>query len=105
MQGDILSNVELIENLELTKATATDIQAKVEQARDTEKQINLNREQYRYDWSRGSLSLCVCILIWNGRPVAARAAMMYFLINDLWKINQMYYYSLKAFITVFLRFV
>jgi hypothetical protein len=25
------------------------------------------------------------------------------LINDLWKINQMYYYSLKAFITVFQR--
>ena len=26
--------------------------------------------------------------------------MLYFLINDLWKINQMYYFSLKAFLTV-----
>ena len=30
--------------------------------------------------------------------------MLYFLVNDLWKINQMYYFSLKAFVNVFLRY-
>ena len=39
------------------------------------------------------------------RSVAARAAMLYFLLNDLWKVNQMYHFSLKAFLTVFFRYV
>lgn len=42
-------------------------------------------------------------LLLSCRPVGARAAMLYFLINELWKINQVYHYSLKAFVTVFNR--
>jgi len=40
--------VELIENLELTKKTSIEIQAKVEKAVETEEVINKNREAYRY---------------------------------------------------------
>jgi len=79
--GDILSNVELIEGLEVTKKTSEEIKEKVILAKETETTINATREAYR--------------------PVATRAAMIYFLINDLWKIDHMYQFSLKAFITVF----
>ena len=39
----------------------------------------------------------------NYREAAARAAVLYFILNDLHKINPMYQFSLKAFSIVFLR--
>lgn len=82
-QGDILGDTELIENLEKTKATASEISEKVKEAKVTEAEINQAREQYR--------------------PVAARAAMLYFLLNSLNVIDHFYQFSLSAFITVFYR--
>lgn len=35
------------------------------------------------------------------RPVASRASLLYFILNDLNKINMLYQFSLKAFNTVF----
>ncbi|KAJ4456876.1 putative Dynein heavy chain 17; axonemal [Paratrimastix pyriformis] len=58
-QGDILSNVALIEQLEKTKLTAQEIKEKVTLAKETEASLNQIRESYR--------------------PVAARAALLYFL--------------------------
>jgi len=81
--GDILSNVELIEQLEKTKITANEIQEKVKEAKITEANLNQVRESYR--------------------PVAARAALLYFLVNDLWKIDHMYQFSLNAFLVVFYK--
>lgn len=40
--------MELIENLEETKRTSTEIMQKVELAKTTEQMINTSREQYRY---------------------------------------------------------
>lgn len=82
-KGDILSNVELIEGLEITKKTVNEIKEKVKLAKETEANLNQTREAYR--------------------PVANRAALIYFLINDLWKIDHMYQFSLKAFIIVFYK--
>lgn len=62
-QGDILEDIELIENLEETKRTALDIEDKVRQARATEGSISKAREVYR--------------------PVAARGSLVYFLIDGL----------------------
>ncbi|KAG9396803.1 Dynein heavy chain and region D6 of dynein motor [Carpediemonas membranifera] len=81
--GDILSNIELIENLEKTKATSAEVNEKVKLAIVTEKDLNATRELYR--------------------PVAARSSLLYFLLTDLSKIDHMYQYSLKAFIAVFYR--
>ena len=39
----------------------------------------------------------------NYRPAAARAALLYFILNDLHRINPMYQFSLKAFTIVFVR--
>ncbi|VEL10084.1 unnamed protein product [Protopolystoma xenopodis] len=79
--GNFLGDHSLVENLETNKKMAKDIEEKVTQAKITEKEINFARETYRV--------------------VAGRAALSYFIMNDLCLINPMYQFSLKAFSTVF----
>jgi dynein heavy chain len=78
---DILSDTALVINLETTKRTADEIEIKVEEAKCTSKKIDEAREQYR--------------------PAAIRASLLYFILNDLHKINPIYQFSLKAFSVVF----
>ncbi|EDQ88776.1 outer dynein arm heavy chain beta [Monosiga brevicollis MX1] len=80
-EGDFLRDEALVEGLENTKVTAKEIAEKVEQAKVTEQEIELARENYR--------------------PAAARAALLYFIVNELDKIHPMYQISLKAFKVVF----
>ncbi|XP_059027314.1 dynein axonemal heavy chain 11 [Mustela lutreola] len=82
-EGSFLDDTELVERLEMTKATAAEIESKVIEAKENERKINEARGCYR--------------------PVAARASLLYFVINDLRKINPIYQFSLKAFNMLFLR--
>jgi dynein heavy chain len=82
-EGDLTENLPLIENLEESKRLAAEIQEKVRVARETEVKINAAREAYR--------------------PVANRAALMFFLLAELRKVNAFYEYSLSAFVDVFER--
>ncbi|XP_065549706.1 dynein axonemal heavy chain 17 [Lathamus discolor] len=79
--GDFLGDTVLVENLETTKRTAMEIEEKVKEAKATETQINAARENYR--------------------PAAERAALLYFILSDLSKINPIYQFSLKAFHGIF----
>ncbi|XP_067212065.1 dynein beta chain, ciliary [Linepithema humile] len=79
--SNVLGDTSLVENLETTKRTAADIEAKVTEARGTSQQIDAARELYR--------------------PAAARASLLYFILNDLNTINPIYQFSLKAFSVVF----
>nr|XP_048307819.1 dynein axonemal heavy chain 17 [Myodes glareolus] len=79
--GNFLGDTALVENLETTKHTANEIEEKVQEAKITEAKINEARENYR--------------------PAAARASLLYFILNDLNKINPIYQFSLKAFNVVF----
>ncbi|OCT60754.1 dynein heavy chain 9, axonemal isoform X2 [Xenopus laevis] len=79
--GNFLGDTALVENLEITKKTAAEIEEKVQEAKVTETKINEAREHYR--------------------PAAARASLLYFIMNDLNKIHPMYQFSLKAFSVVF----
>ncbi|CAH8480381.1 unnamed protein product [Dicrocoelium dendriticum] len=79
--GNFLGDHSLVENLETNKKTAKDIEEKVAEAKVTEREINQAREHYR--------------------NAAARAALIYFVMNDLCHIHPMYQFSLKAFRTVF----
>lgn len=79
--GNFLGDIELVENLEITKKTAAEIEEKVQEAKVTEAKINEAREHYRL--------------------AAARASLLYFIMNDLNKIHPMYQFSLKAFSVVF----
>lgn len=80
---DVLDDETMVLNLEKTKATAADIEVKVKLAKITTIDIDKAREQYR--------------------PVSERAAILYFILNDLNKINRIYQFSLKAFTVVFHR--
>ncbi|XP_055553184.1 dynein axonemal heavy chain 17 isoform X2 [Falco cherrug] len=79
--GEFLEDMALLENLETMKCTAMEIEEKVKEAKVTEVQINVTRENYR--------------------PVAERASLLYFMLSDLNKINPIYQFSLKAFNRVF----
>ncbi|XP_035799351.2 dynein axonemal heavy chain 11 [Amphiprion ocellaris] len=79
--GNFLGDISLVEQLENTKTTAAHIQHKVVEARENETKINEARELYR--------------------PAAERASLLFFIINDLSKINPMYQFSLKTFNSVF----
>mmetsp|Transcript_25005 Transcript_25005/g.85566 ORF Transcript_25005/g.85566 Transcript_25005/m.85566 type:complete len:4525 (+) Transcript_25005:136-13710(+) len=79
-QGDILEDIELIENLEETKRTATEIAEKVALANETQKSISAARELYR--------------------PVATRGALLYFLIDNLNVLDRCYQYSMANFVYI-----
>ncbi|XP_034084207.1 dynein heavy chain 11, axonemal [Gymnodraco acuticeps] len=79
--GNFLGDISLVEQLENAKSTAAHIQYKVVEARENETKINEARELYR--------------------PAAERASLLFFIINDLSKINPMYQFSLKTFNSVF----
>ncbi|NXS46386.1 DYH9 protein, partial [Balaeniceps rex] len=79
--GNFLGDTALVENLEITKQTAAEIEEKVRESKVTEAKINEAREHYR--------------------PAAARASLLYFTMNDLHAIHPMYQFSLKAFSIVF----
>jgi dynein heavy chain, axonemal len=82
-EGDLTEDVELIESLEESKRVADDINVKVSEAKETEKMIMVARNKYR--------------------GVAARGAMLFFLLNSLNKIHAFYQFSLNAFVIVFAR--
>lgn len=66
----ILTNITLIESLETTKATSSEIQRQQIEAKETEKNINIMREVYR--------------------RVAAEGSTLYFLLITLNNVNHMY---------------
>ena len=79
-EGDILEDIELIENLEYSKKISIEIQEKVEIAKKTEIDINDASEAYR--------------------PSASRGALIFFLMNELYKIHSFYMFSLESFVIV-----
>ncbi|CAL6039825.1 Outer-arm_dynein beta [Hexamita inflata] len=82
--GDnIISDTKLIATLEQTKSKSQEIEEKFKMAQITEKDIDDARNAYR--------------------PIAARASMLYFLLNSLAIIDHFYQFSLSAFKIVFFR--
>ena len=84
-KGDILEDIALIEKLEFSKKLSTEIQEKVEIAKVTEVDINTASEFYR--------------------PAASRGALVFFLLNELYKIHSFYKFSLDSFVIVVRRAV
>jgi dynein heavy chain len=80
---DILSDVPLIEGVEATKNTATEINAAVKKGKETELVINEAREGYRI--------------------VATQGAMLYFMLCQLNAISHMYQYSLDSYNVFFFK--
>ena len=79
--GNILDDIELIETLDNSKTTSAELKRKLEMSKKTEERISKTRELYR--------------------PLASRAATVFFATNDMESINNMYQYSLEWFLGLF----
>eukprot|EP00656_Telonema_subtile_P017641 TRINITY_DN19490_c0_g1_i2.p1 TRINITY_DN19490_c0_g1~~TRINITY_DN19490_c0_g1_i2.p1 ORF type:complete len:1228 (+),score=268.04 TRINITY_DN19490_c0_g1_i2:75-3758(+) len=77
--GNILDNEELIATLENTKSSASEVEEKLTQAKETARITDISRQEYR--------------------PAAKRGATLYFVISQLSAIDSMYEYSLAAFLS------
>ncbi|XP_039966059.1 dynein beta chain, ciliary [Bactrocera tryoni] len=78
---NVLDDHALVINLEATKHTVDEIELKVREALITSAQIDEARNMYR--------------------AAAKRAAILYFVLTDLSRINPIYKFSLKSFMNVF----
>ena len=82
-QGDILDDIALIESLEDAKRVSAETSEKVAIASTISAQITTTSEQYR--------------------PAANRGALVFFLLNELYKIHSFYKFSLDSFVIVVKR--
>lgn len=69
-EGNFLGDYVLVENLEIIKRIVVEIEVKVIEVKKIEIDINLVRENYRF--------------------VVVRVLLLYFILNDLYKIYFMY---------------
>lgn len=81
IKGPLIEDVELMSVLNNTRATAIEVNEKLKIAKDTEIMINEAREEFR--------------------PVATRGSVLYFLICDMARVNNMYQTSLVQFLERF----
>ncbi|XP_032178401.1 dynein heavy chain 2, axonemal isoform X7 [Mustela erminea] len=80
--GSLLDDVQLVNTLRTSKVTATEVTEQLETSETTEINIDLAREAYR--------------------PCAQRASVLFFVLNDMGRIDPMYQFSLDAYIGLFI---
>lgn len=81
VKGSLLDDESLVLTLQSSKSTAEDVKESLKVAEETEIKIDAARQGYR--------------------PVSVRAALLYFVLNDLATVDPMYQFSLDAFIDLF----
>ncbi|XP_069015317.1 dynein axonemal heavy chain 2 [Embiotoca jacksoni] len=79
--GSLLDDVQLVNTLQTSKVTATEVSEQLESSEETELQIDSAREAYR--------------------ACAQRASILFFILNDMGRIDPMYQFSLDAYINLF----
>lgn len=80
---NVLDDESLVLNLEKSKKTSVEVVIQIEEIRKTSIYIDEVRLKYK--------------------PVADRGVILYFILNNMNKVNPIYQFSLKSFVIVFLR--
>lgn len=80
-KGSLLDNVELVDTLEISKQTSKEVTESLLIAEQNEIKIDAAREGYR--------------------PSAQRASILFFVLNDLGKVDPMYQFALDSYIDLF----
>lgn len=80
-QGSLLDDEQLVNTLQTSKATSQEVTEQLLTSETTEKKIDAAREGYR--------------------PCAERASILFFVLNDMGRIDPMYQYSLDSYISLF----
>jgi dynein heavy chain len=80
-KGSLLDDKDLVATLQDSKTTSEEVSRALKVAEETEIQIDAAREGYR--------------------PVATRASLLYFVLNDLASVDPMYQFSLDAYTLLF----
>nr|XP_057923809.1 dynein axonemal heavy chain 2 isoform X2 [Doryrhamphus excisus] len=79
--GSLLDDVQLVNTLQTSKVTASEVSEQLETSEVTEIKIDTAREAYR--------------------ACAQRASILFFILNDMGRIDPMYQFSLDAYINLF----
>uniref|UniRef100_A0A8C4S375 Dynein axonemal heavy chain 2 n=1 Tax=Erpetoichthys calabaricus TaxID=27687 RepID=A0A8C4S375_ERPCA len=79
--GSLLDDVQLVNTLQTSKVTATEVAEQLETSEQTEIKIDTAREAYR--------------------SCAQRASILFFVLNDMGRIDPMYQFSLDTYIDLF----
>ncbi|KAK2155716.1 hypothetical protein LSH36_233g08055 [Paralvinella palmiformis] len=80
-QGSLLDDEQLVNTLQTSKATSQDVKEQLATAEQTEIKIDAAREGYR--------------------PCAQRASILFFVLNDMGRIDPMYQFALDAYTDLF----
>ena len=83
--GDLLENEPMVERLEKSKKVSEDVEIKMKEAKEAEKEINESSNAYS--------------------PAAQRGSLIFFLFTELYKLHTFYKFSLESFIFVIRRAV
>jgi dynein heavy chain len=81
-KGSLLDDEQLVNTLQLSKLTSQEVSEKLQISEQNEVKIDAAREGYR--------------------PSAERASILFFVLNDMGRIDPMYQFSLDAYIELFL---
>ncbi len=115
-QGSILDDEVLVNTLQSSKKTSEDVTEQLKVAEETEIKIDAAREVRKP--SRCKLCLCTvdfvrmyiecpiqrcyfCFILQGYRPCAQRASILFFVMNDMGRVDPMYQFSLDAYILLF----
>ncbi|XP_034551682.1 dynein heavy chain 2, axonemal-like [Notolabrus celidotus] len=79
--GSLLDDLQLVNTLQASKVTSTEVSEQLESSEQTEIEIDSAREAYR--------------------PCAQRASILFCVLNDMGRIDPMYQFSLDAYIELF----
>ncbi|XP_073321620.1 dynein axonemal heavy chain 2 [Pagrus major] len=79
--GSLLDDMQLVNTLQTSKVTATEVSEQLKSSEQTKIKLDSAREAYR--------------------PCAQRASILFFILNDMVRIDPMYQFSLDAYINLF----